>query len=323
MIKNITLIAVIIALTTICNTQNTIQAQRRLGPYTTFEQMIYQKKQKQILSYLSDDLAMGRGMGTTGNYIISRFLEFKFNQYGVLPFNGNSYLQRFEVDSVSRGQNIVGIVHSQIQSDEYIIISAHYDHLGTINGAIYNGADDNASGVTALLNLAEIFGSMKKAKMGPHKNIIFVALDGKEESMAGSKHFIKELKIPKDKIVCNINIDQIGSIIEPIHEGIKEYVIILGENTLKPKDRGKIAICNTFYKLNLDIDYTFYGSKNFTTLYYKFSDQLIFNQAGIPALLFTSGFHKHTYKITDDESIIDYPILKKRTMLIFYLIMML
>ena len=110
-----------------------------------------------------------------------------------------------------------------------------------------------------------------------------------------------------DSILCAINIDQIGTVIEPVHEADTNFVIILGEQTLRKENRGIIDMCNRYYNIGLDIDHTFYGSKNFTELFYQLSDQIVFHRAGIPALVFTSGFHRHTYKTTDDPDIISYP----------------
>ena len=143
--------------------------------------------------------------------------------------------------------------------------------------------------------------------------------------MAGSKALVGRLQEREmtDSILCAINIDQIGTVIEPVHEADTNFVIVLGEQTLRKENRGIIDMCNRYYNIGLDIDHTFYGSKNFTELFYQLSDQIVFHRAGIPALVFTSGFHRHTYKTTDDPDIISYPIMKKRTLLIFYLTMML
>ncbi len=314
------LLVIISSLLFLCSQTLLSQNSRSLGPYTMFEQMIYKSKQSRILSYISNDCTRGRATGTLGNEMVARYIRDHFEEYGLEPLDG-AYYQQFKLDSIV-GRNVVGIVPSIFPSNEYVFVTAHYDHIGALNGFVYNGADDNASGVTALMNLAEIFGSMRKARLGPSKNIVFVAFDAKELSMSGSRHFVKNLTIPKDSIICAINIDQIGSILEPVHPNDSNYVIILGEQSLKSKERGKLDICNKFYNLNLDIDYTFYGSDTFTPLYYRLSDQVAFTEKKIPALLFTSGFHKHTYKITDDENIICYPVLKKRTLLVFYFIMM-
>lgn len=314
---------------------------RSLGPYTMYEQIIYQAKQERIMTWLADDMNEGRATGTESGQRVAWVISRMFINYGLEPFFGNSFFQPFIADSINNatGRNVAGIVRSAVPSDEYVIITAHYDHLGILDGNIYNGADDNASGVTALLNLADMFGTMKKTKTGPDKNIIFVALDAKELNMAGSKAFVEELLkqqptqdttnrtgfegIPKEHIICAINIDQIGTVLEPVHEADTSFVIVLGENTLRKKDRGLIDMCNRYYNIGLDIDHTFYGSENFTELFYQLSDQTVFHNAGIPALIFTSGFHRHTYKTTDDPDIISYPVMKKRTILIFYLTMML
>ena len=305
-----------------------LQAQERrrsLGPYTMYEQIVYQAKQERLMTWLSHDMNHGRATGTRDAARVARYIETHFRQYGLEPFCAGSFYQPFLADSASGtvGRNVIGIVPSAVPSDEYVLITAHYDHLGVLDGNIYNGADDNASGVTVLLNLADMFGTMKKTRTGPDKNIIFAALDAKELNMAGSKHFVDHLIIGKDSIICAINIDQIGTVIEPVHEADTNFVIVLGEQTLRRQDRGLIDMCNRYYNIGLDIDHTFYGSENFTRLFYQLSDQIVFHEAGIPALVFTSGFHRHTYKTTDDPDIISYPVMKKRTLLIFYLTMML
>ena len=305
-----------------------LQAQERrrsLGPYTMYEQIIYQAKQERLMTWLSHDMNHGRATGTRDAARVARYIETHFRQYGLEPFCEGSFYQPFPADSASGtvGRNVIGFVPSAVPSDKYVIITAHYDHLGVLDGNIYNGADYNASGVTVLLNLADMFGTMKKTKTGPDKNIIFAALDAKELNMAGSKHFINHLSIGKDSIICAINIDQIGSVLEPVHEADTNFVIVLGEQTLRRQDRGFIDLCNRYYNIGLDIDHTFYGSENFTELFYQLSDQIVFHRAGIPALVFTSGFHRHTYKTTDDPDIISYPVMKKRTLLIFYLTLML
>ncbi len=307
-----------------------LQAQERrrsLGPYTIYEQIVYQAKQERLMTWLAHDMNHGRATGTRDAARVARYIETHFRQYGLEPFCEGSFYQPLLADSASGtvGRNVIGFVPSAVPSDEYVLITAHYDHLGVLDGNIYNGADDNASGVTVLLNLADMFGTMKKTRTGPDKNIIFAALDAKELNMAGSKALVGRLQEREmtDSIICAINIDQIGTVIEPVHKADTNFVIVLGEKTLRRQDRGLIDMCNRYYNIGLDIDHTFYGSENFTRLFYQLSDQIVFHEAGIPALVFTSGFHRHTYKTTDDPDIISYPVMKKRTLLIFYLTMML
>ena len=231
-----------------------LQAQERrrsLGPYTMYEQIIYQAKQERLMTWLSHDMNHGRATGTRDAARVARYIETHFRQYGLEPFCEGSFYQPFPADSASGtvGRNVIGFVPSAVPSDKYVIITAHYDHLGVLDGNIYNGADDNASGVTVLLNLADMFGTMKKTRTGPDKNIIFAALDAKELNMAGSKHFINHLSLGKDSIICAINIDQIGSVLEPVHETDTSFVIVLGEQTLRKESRGLIDMCGLHLRL--------------------------------------------------------------------------
>ena len=139
--------------------------------------------------------------------------------------------------------------------------------------------------------------------------------------MAGSTYFVEHLPVPEKKIICAVNLERLGTVLEPVHEGVEDFVIVLGQNTLRKDDRPKIAYANVHYDLWLDIDYTFYGSDSFSKLYYKLSDQIVFHNAGIPALLFTAGFHKYTYKPEDDVEIISTEVLRKRTLLIYYFLL--
>ncbi len=280
-----------------------------------YEQLVYREKQEEILSYLADDMTKGRASGTDGKLYAEQFIVERFKQYGLKPYNW-SYTQSFQYSDSIVLRNVVGLIPSANNSDEYIIISAHYDHIGEINGRIYNGADDNASGVTALLNIAEMFSTMKSAGKGPRKNLIFVAFDGKELSMSGSGYFVRHLSIPHKNIVCDINIDMLGTDLVPVGSN-KEYLIVLGEERLNPKYQGMLlSLCHKpQYKLDLDL--TFYGSRDFTKMFYTMGDQYSFAKSGIPAVLFTSAFHQHTYKPTDDVSIINFPLLRKRTLIIF------
>lgn len=303
------------------NTLRADSGQRRKGPYSRFEDAVYAHKQTQLLSWLSDDMCRGRATGTAECEMAAHFIARQFEKYGVEKLYPDSYFQQFQADSATRGRNVVGIVRSVVPSDEYIVVCAHYDHLGVLKDVVYNGADDNASGVVAMLNLAEIFSLMKFTKTGPSKNIIFVALDAKECNMAGSNYFVNHLPVSRKKIICAVNLERLGTVLEPVHEGVEDFVIVLGHNTLKKEDRSKIAYANVHYDLWLDIDYTFYGSDSFSKLYYKLSDQIVFHDAGIPALLFTAGFHKFTYKPEDDVDIISTQALRMRTLLVYYFIL--
>lgn len=295
-------------------------AERRvMSQYLPYEAVLKHEEQFRILSYLADNQSRGRMTGTWANEMVATYIRHEMEQYGLQPFFDGGYTQRFRVDSL-KAFNIAGWIPAKHPTDEYLIISAHYDHQGAINGFVYNGADDNASGVTAMLNLAKIYALMAERGESPAKNLVFVAFDAKERSMAGSQHFVRNLSISKKKILCNINLDQIGSTLEPVHPALPDYLIVLGDHTL-PKDAQRLmSTCNLVHEIGLDVNYTFYYSENFTEIMYDLSDQASFHKAGIPALLLTSGFTAHTNKTTDDVQFINFEVLRKRTLLVFYFI---
>ncbi len=276
-------------------------------------------KIESTLSFISNDLTKGRLTGTPGNLIVSSFLRNKLTQMEMNPFNSRTFTQSFRVpgDSII-GRNIIGVLPALYYSDNYIVISAHYDHLGILAGNIYNGADDNASGVTAALAIAEWFYQMRINREGPRINIIFAFFDAKESSLAGSEYFAKHLKIPASKIKYNLNLDQIGCTFAP--PGNQEnYLLYVADASIKNDIRQKLDRLNKFHNLKIDIDHSFYGSSVFYDVFLKTGDQHNLSKLGIPSILFTSGVHMHTYKPTDEYYFINYPVLINRIKLIYLL----
>ena len=156
-----------------------------------------------------------------------------------------------------------------------------------------------------------------------------MAFDAKEMNMAGSRAFWKTIEngeltdpvsgkaITPDKIMLMVNIDQIGSSLSPLNKGRKDYMIMLGNHSLNPVDRGMLDFSNRSSGLHMDIDYTYYGSRNFTDIFYRLSDQRVFIDNKIPAVLFTSGITMNTNRTRDTAETLDYEVFKKRIYLIF------
>ena len=290
---------------------------------------ISQYRARQCITTLASKEAAGRATSTNGiayarSYIIDRYL-----QAGIKPWNRNNKLWNgayahgfyFYTKGGMKllGANVIGYIPSRSGSKEWIVIGAHYDHLGTIGDKIYYGADDNASGIAALLELVNAFGSAYKRNMLPKKNILFIAIDGKEFNRAGSLEFVRNGGINPGNISLMINMDQIGSILAPPGKS-KDYMLILGREKVDATVVRKINYLNTAYGLNMDLDYTFYGSKSFYKIFSGLSDQRSFSDYHIPTLLFTSGITENTYKTTDTEDTITYSALIARTQLIYLLI---
>ena len=285
---------------------------------TAYENGVGVTGQQEILSHLAHPLTEGRASGTRGKELAEHFIVEQFRAIGLKPWHW-TYTQSFKYQDSIAIRNVIGLLPAIEPTDEYIVIGAHYDHLGRLGHTVYPGADDNASGVTVLLSLAKMFCAMKADGAGPRKNLLFVAFDGKELDMAGSRYFVRHLDIPRSKITAMVNLDMLGTDLVPPHKN-REYLIVLGENTLPENYRGYLSyICSrTLYKMDLDL--TFYGSRDFTKMMYENGDHHPFARAGIPALLFTSAFHQHTYKKTDTPDIVDFPLLRKRTQVIFLFI---
>ena len=286
---------------------------------TAYENGVGVTGQQEILSHLAHPLTEGRASGTRGKELAEHFIVEQFRAIGLKPWHW-TYTQSFKYQDSIAIRNVIGLLPAIEPTDEYIVIGAHYDHLGRLGHTVYPGADDNASGVAALLSIAKMFCAMKAEGAGPRKNLLFVAFDGKEFDLAGSRHFVRTLDIPKKDITAMVNIDMVGTDLVPPRKN-REYIIALGENTLPETYQGHLAYLCKRFNYAMDLDLTFYGSTDFTRMMYRSGDHHPFARAGIPAVFFTSAFHQHTYKKTDTPDIIDYPLLRKRTLLIYNFIL--
>ena len=292
---------------------------------------ITESKLQHQLSFLCDSLCHGRAFATAGGAEAGFWINREFERIGLMKF-GKSYGKRVFDGKNKVGHNIVGMLpgSKHFSRDRYVIVGAHYDHLGELSGKMYPGADANASGTVALINLAEMLMAIRNYGKSHNYNVIFVAFDGKEHDMAGSKAFWRMIEngdladpqtgkvITKEKISLMVNIDQIGSSISPLKSGRKDYMIMLGTESLKPIKRDMLQICNRMYAIDLELDLTYYGSPDFTRIFYRLSDQRIFIDNGIPAVLFTSGITMNTNKTWDTPETIDIEVFKKRIFLMYH-----
>ena len=125
-------------------------------------------------------------------------------------------------------------------------------------------------------------------------------------------------KITKDKIALMVNIDQIGSSLAPLRKGREDYIIMLGTESLKNFDRNMLETCNTTYGLNMQIGLDYYGSDGFTKVFYRISDQRVFVDNRIPAVMFTSGITMNNNKTWDTPSTLNFNAMQKRIYLIYH-----
>ncbi|TAL75877.1 MAG: M20/M25/M40 family metallo-hydrolase [Bacteroidetes bacterium] len=161
----------------------------------------------ELLQILSSDSLKGRFPGTVGFEKAADFVESYMKNLGIKPLINRSYRDTLSVFDV-KSYNVVGILESRKPINDYILLGAHLDHLKKSNSqtdSIYNGANDNASGVVAVLQIAK---ELKKYKFD--KNVIISVFTGEESGRFGSKHLAKRLKNNKIKLSYVINIDMIG-----------------------------------------------------------------------------------------------------------------
>jgi hypothetical protein len=161
-----------------------------------------------IVRDLAHDSLEGRRTGSAGAARARLYIARELARIGLPPM-GRSFEHPFSYPDGSggagEGVNLVGWVRGGTLPDRYIVVTAHYDHVGTREGVIYNGADDNASGVAALLALADWFQAHP-----PRHSIIFAALDAEEVGLRGARAFVDAPPIPKEAIALNVNLDMVG-----------------------------------------------------------------------------------------------------------------
>lgn len=204
--------------------------------------------------------------------------------------------------------NVAGIIRGE--SEKTIVISAHYDHVGKEGTTFYPGADDNASGVAALLELAEEFAQCNDLKY----TMVFLATSAEENGLLGSYYHVNRPGFNPENVICNINIDMISRC-DDKHADCR-YLYCIGSNRPETLD-SLIARADRHYP-NCTFDY----SENNSGLASR-SDSRSFMQKKIPSILFFSGLHNDYHKPTDTMDKIDFDILESRVRQIGVVIRML
>jgi hypothetical protein len=201
--------------------------------------------------------------------------------------------------------NVIGIIEGT--TNKTIIVSAHYDHLGQSGAAYFPGADDNASGTSALLELAQYFSHVKHLKY----NIMFIATSGEEAGLLGSLYHVSHPAFTAENIVCNLNLDMISRIDEKHGDG--KYLYCIGSGQSKELDSSLHKADSLFSPCYFD--YSLDNVKDPAGLFTR-SDNYNFYKKGIPSLHFFSGLHIDYHKPTDTIDKIDFENLQNRVRLI-------
>ena len=206
-------------------------------------------------------------------------------------------------------ENVVGKLKGR--SGKAIVLTAHYDHIGNHDEDNFPGADDNASGVAALLALAQKFSQEKDLE----HDIIFIATSGEEAGLLGSKYYVNREDFDANSIVCNLNMDMIGRV-DKVHEGKKGYLYCLGTDVYQQFADAVKKADKDYAALEID-----YGDKALDVRdIYSRSDHFNFHQKMVPALQFFSGLHDDYHRPTDTMDKIDFELLQQRTAFLVLLV---
>jgi peptidase M28-like protein len=222
-----------------------------------------------------------------------------------------TYSPRIEVLRSQGAPNVVGILEGSdpVLKDEYLVYSAHMDHVGTREpnedgDAIFNGADDDASGTTGIIELAQAFSGMETA---PRRSIIFLLVSGEEKGLWGSDYFARNPGVPLDDIVANVNADMIG-------RNWPDTIVAIGK---EHSDLGETM--NQVNEAHPELNMTAIDDMWPEERFYFRSDHFNFARRGVPILFFFNGVHPDYHGRDDEVDKIDSDKASRITRLMFYL----
>ncbi|MBG6236258.1 Zn-dependent M28 family amino/carboxypeptidase [Pedobacter sp. CAN_A7] len=269
----------------------------------SYAQEIETKNLEKHVYFLASDKMKGRGTGSKQNLKAAKYIERKFKSYQLKPLGDEKgYFQEFDAkvrrvkvpDSIRASRNVIGFLDNNVSKT--IVIGAHYDHIGEGKqgssladnsfGMIHNGADDNASGVAGLLELARVY-SQNEVK--EPFNFLFIAFGAEELGLVGSRYFVQHPTYDLKNIHWMLNMDMIGRLNK------ESGVSIIGY--------GSSPAFETIFK---DIN-----AEQFVKFYTGYegrggSDQTSFYEKDIPVLFFHTGGHPDYHRPTDDADKVDY-----------------
>ncbi|MEL1241361.1 M28 family peptidase [Flavobacterium flavipallidum] len=305
-----------------CQGTKEITSQKIISP-VKYTNSITAEELKTHLYIVASDSMEGRETGSVGQkragkYLISQYQKNKIpfpkgaqNYYQPIPA---AFLNARKNENLSDSENIWAFIEGSEKPNEIIVVSAHYDHVGVKNNAIFNGADDDGSGTVALLEIAEAFQLAKKEGHGPKRSVLILHVTGEEHGLHGSRYYTENPLFPIKNTVADINIDMIGRRDEA-HSNSNNYVYLIGADRLSSELDKICRTVNDNY-VHLDLDYKF-NALNDPNNFYRRSDHYNFAVLGVPSVFIFNGTHADYHRKTDTPDKIEYDALAKRTQLAF------
>lgn len=279
--------------------------------------------QEHVKALAADELE-GRNSGTDGGEKAAAYIEARFQEYKLKPVGTSEYRQKFRFPVRNDGErrttlmpreaeaaNLLGLIEGREKPEEVVILGAHYDHVGrkgqwnpgrrnlkkTQGDEIWNGADDNASGVAGLLELAQAFSTLQ-----PRRSVLFVAFAAEEHVLKGSEWYRRHPVLPIRKTALMINLDMIGRESE-------SGVLIHGVGTSEPlRPLVERAVKENDLKAKLF---------DFGDVREPDSDHVWFFEASVPTLFFFTGLHEDYHEPTDHADKLNLPSMERIVRAVF------
>ena len=307
-----------------------------------YAESITSKELSELVYEFASDKFEGRDTGEAGQKLAVNFIRdfYKANNIDKAD-NTEEYFQKFLVDFSERQvanpnnitpleslstdeenidwvktENVAAIIKGDVYPDEYIILTAHLDHVGIEDGEIYNGADDDGSGSMALLEIAQAFKLAELDGYRPKRSIVILHVSAEEKGLLGSRYYVENPLYPIDETITNLNVDMIGRT-DPTRESDNDnYIYLIGTDRLSTMlhETSEKVNRNT---VNLELDYRF-NAWDDPNRFYERSDHWHFAKNNIPVIFYFSGTHEDYHMPSDTPDKIRYDLLTQRSRLIFH-----
>jgi hypothetical protein len=231
-------------------------------------------------------------------------------------YDANFLLSIATTTNTLESSDVIGMLPGTDKKDEYVLITGHYDHLGKRDSVIYYGADDDGSGTTSVMQIAQTFAKAKAKGNGPRRTMVFMTVSGEEEGLWGSDYYTSHPVFALEKTSVDLNTDMVGRI-DPDYKGDSlNYVYVIGEDKLS-SDLMKISDSINNSTMHLELDRRFNDPKDPNRFYYR-SDHFNFAKHGVPVIFYFNGVHKDYHRPTDTVDKINFDLMTKRVKLVFY-----
>lgn len=250
------------------------------------------------VSFLASDLLEGRGTPSRGLEIAAEYLAAQFRRAGLEPAASGGYFQLATVKlpqgPKATGKNVAAVLRGSSPElrETYVVVSAHYDHLGMLPAGegdrIFNGANDDASGAAAVLEIAAAMRTMSPA---PRRSVLFLLFFGEETGFAGSRYYLEHPLVPLERTVADLNLEQLGRTDENGRE-LRRVVRLTGASFSNIESVVARAAKLTCVRLETPKENSFY---------FRFSDNFPFAQKGIPAHTLAVAFTYPDYHAVADH----------------------